>query len=761
MSADLQGQIAQLRAVIKQRDERDSALRQLREAVWLMKEGDDLHIVVAAVGVALEQGGVDHFEFGVNVFTMKPEGTDLSQWIHRDAGRIHRTFPVPDDHSLISVWRAGFPVYRPDLLADDPFGELEDWAEDEMGTRRSIVDVPFSRGTLAVNSLHAAAFSETDQAFLQQIANVLSEALQRWLDLGRLREQTVELERRLDEADERESELQAANDVLAERERLLGAFRGTSQALLTSLDPEHILDTLSRQVVEAGVFRSLTVSLVDYNDRRVRVVRAYSSPISQADAAVLRKAERILGLEYDLDDDNINACVARSGQMEVIQGWDDRYDSSLKDTTSIASTAYFIPVLHHERVVAVLATGSYPDERDAVLERIEALRPFFDEVAIALQIARLYADLQERERELRQLQKMEVMGELTAGIAHNFNNLLQAVSGNLELALEESDGVVSERIDAALRVVHSQAELVRQLMSYSQRNLPYEEAVEPTSVMDAVVGICRMTFDRRIQLHTEVADDLPSFQGNGPQLEQAVLNLCVNARDAVADSDDPQICLGARVEGDDTPELVITVRDNGVGMTGAVRERIFDPFFTTKDVGSGTGLGLSIVHGIVRQHHGRIECASDVGRGTCFELYLPLIEAIQKAPTSVSAGDNPGGDETILVVDDEEAVRTTVAIALRRLGYRVLEAIDGDECLALLQRDVEQIDLLLLDMSMPNVSGAEVIERLEAETAPPVILFTGYANTPDDIRREVAAILEKPLATRVLSETVRTVLDGA
>jgi signal transduction histidine kinase len=271
-------------------------------------------------------------------------------------------------------------------------------------------------------------------------------------------------------------------------------------------------------------------------------------------------------------------------------------------------TSYFIPIVHNDSVVAVLAAASEPGEREEMLRKIEFLGPFFDLFAIALHHAHLYHNLQERERELRESKKMEIMGVLMAGIAHNFNNLLQGVIGNIDFALEAPEEA-PELIERALRSSDSLAEMVRQLMSYSRKGFASERvSTDLAVVVDSVSRVCRSSFDRRIELVVRVADDAPQVDGNAGQLEQVLLNFCVNARDGLVDitGRTPRIEIDvgpAIVDGRDM--ALMQVRDNGIGIEPAVQARIFDPFFTTKEVGRGTGLGLSSVQGIVRGHGGR------------------------------------------------------------------------------------------------------------------------------------------------------------
>jgi signal transduction histidine kinase len=750
----------------EQRNACDRALSDLRQRVRSMAVGEDLSAVTESVGSCLRDARVPYDGYGVNFVDDDHQDPRWTQVLRTaEGGKSTHVRGLESSPAAACAWRERILVYRPDLQADDPYDEVDTGAHD-IGQQacRAIVDVPFSHGTVTVNSTVAAAFGDPHIVLLQRVAEVLSEAMQRWADLAQLAQRNDELAERLGEGLQREAELARVTVSLEERERLLTAFHETGKVLLTALDPDAILDALSLQVIEAGVFRSITIALVDEDAHRVRVVRSYIRH-RRADGmwTPVQQTELSSGIDYDLDDENITAQVARTGAMEVIEGWDSRYDERRRDTTSLISVAYFIPVIHQGRTIAVLGTGSLPQEREEVLRQIDILHPFFDQVAIALYHARLYHELQQRERELRQAQKMEVMGELTAGIAHNFNNLLQAVTGNLELAIDDARPAVRERLLETLSLANRQAELVRQLMAYSRKGTEVtRQPIELGEVAESVASICRNTFDRRIEFISEIEAGLPPVLGDSTQLEQVLLNLCMNARDAVikARSAQPYVQLRIRQQQEGEKQAVcVTVQDNGTGIEPAHRERIFDPFFTTKEVGSGTGLGLSIVHGIMRQHGGRVTCDSEVGRGSTFELFLRAAEVGARPSVTVQHPVPSGGSETILIVEDEESVRTTVGHALSRLGYRVLLATDGEEGMSILEREAGAVDLMLLDVSMPRMSGPELLAQIDPDHSPLVILFTGFA-TPHELQGQVAAVLEKPLTPRALVSCVRSVLDS-
>ncbi|MDA0335371.1 MAG: ATP-binding protein [bacterium] len=604
------------------------ALREMRRLVGSIQSGHDTAEIILALEACLKTAGVNFNGYGVNLIEVQAGLYHITQHSVGPEGARYqgsRTQSTPDP--LTTWWQQGRPVYRRDLRADDPYDELVNWVPQGSAPPRSIVDVPFSGGTLAVSSLQAEAFSDVDLEFFGDLADVLEAATQRWHDLRQLEQHNALLAEQVAEGQKRAAALGNANASLAEKERLLDAFHETGKALLESLDRDRILDTLGLQVIRAGIFRGVMIALVDRTQRKVRVARSFNR--RQDPDGTWRPVQaslNVVGVEYDLDDENVTAAVARTGDIAVIGGFDRRFDGRFNKPEMSDKVSYFIPIVHNGHPIAVLATGSETSEREQMLRQIEVLRPFFDLVAIALYHADLYHDLQERERELRELQKMEIMGEMTAGIAHNFNNLLQGVIGNLDFALESPEEA-SDLIHRALVSADSLAEMVRQLMSYSRRGLaPARSPTELAAVISAVGGVCHTTFDPRIEFIERVADNIPPVDGNASQLEQVLLNLCVNARDGVADISGrtPRIEVEASMTLVEDREMVLLqVRDNGVGIEPAVRARIFDPFYTTKGVGRGTGLGLSIVHGIIGDHGGWITCDSEPGVGTTFGLYLP------------------------------------------------------------------------------------------------------------------------------------------
>ena len=379
------------------------------------------------------------------------------------------------------------------------------------------------------------------------------------------------------------------------------------------------------------------------------------------------------------------------------------------------------------------------------------------------------------EEQLRHSQKMEAVGQLSAGIAHNFNNMLQGIQGSLDLATEASGSEAKDYLEGAAGMARRAAAIVKQLVLFAR---PGKEALKAFVNVPAVIAnvnqVCSTAFDRNIGMRITIADSLPTVLGDATQIEQALLNLCLNARDALAEHPSPSI----RIEVDlcaipaDRPYpppgtrpgsyLRFAVRDEGIGMSRETQSRVFEPFFTTRELGKGTGLGLSTAYGIVRQHGGWIDCDSVPGVGTTFTVYLPASEPGKAEPAPPSrevAEEIPRGSETILVIEDEERIRRTVSKMLAQCGYNVLLSADGEEGLEVFGRERENIDLVLLDLSMPKLSGEQTLIELTAlDDSARVVIFTGRSAEADGL--PVKDVIHKPVTMQELASAVRRNLDS-
>ena len=404
------------------------------------------------------------------------------------------------------------------------------------------------------------------------------------------------------------------------------------------------------------------------------------------------------------------------------------------------------------------------------------------QVPVALEIVRLLAERSQLQASLQQVQKMDAVGELAGGVAHDFNNMLMVVKASLdtlgahvELGADVTDelGIISQAADRA-------TQLTRRLLSFSRHQPASRRPVDINAAITDIEPMLRKIVAERATVHVRLGDELHAVETDRAALEQALVNLTVNARDAMPDGgtltistnevalDDESVRRGGPKAGD---YVVIDVADTGQGMTAEVVSRVFDPFFTTKPTGGGTGLGLTMVYAFAKNSGGHVVVESEVGRGTLFRLYLPrsrstrsvAVEAppAEKAPSTRKAFRD---DMAILVVDDDRLVRESVRRVLQRDGYRVLMADGASEALTIVGRCASQISLVVLDVMMPGMTGPELAKRLAELKVPAKILFiSGFTpgNLPiglSEITSEM--LLEKPFAAAELLRRVGQLVES-
>ncbi len=382
-------------------------------------------------------------------------------------------------------------------------------------------------------------------------------------------------------------------------------------------------------------------------------------------------------------------------------------------------------------------------------------------------------DQRSLEAQLRQAQKMEAVGQLAGGVAHDFNNLLTVILGNLSLVLSRWPPTpeAPDMLQAARKAGLRAAELTRQLLGFSRRTVLRPQALNLNTCVDETAQMLRRTIDPRITLETKTSPNLGTVLVDPGQMNQVLMNLCINARDAMPDGgrltlETVNVVLDedhARLTVDAQPgEYVrLRVRDTGHGIPADIRPRIFDPFFTTKELGKGTGLGLAMVFGIIKQHKGWIECHSEVGRGTRFDIYLPQSTAPPPEPVTLAPVARHG-NETILLVDDEAMIRQLGSEILKQQGYQVMLAENGLQALMIYQREQGKIDLVILDLSMPQISGRDTLKHLRKIDPNVRVLFSSGFSADQVTETEadgVMGFLSKPYSANDMAEQVRTVLD--
>ena len=386
--------------------------------------------------------------------------------------------------------------------------------------------------------------------------------------------------------------------------------------------------------------------------------------------------------------------------------------------------------------------------------------------------------LKATEEALLQSQKMEAVGQLTGGIAHDFNNLLTGIVGSLDLLQTRLDqgrtDNVARYIDAAMTSANRAAALTHRLLAFARRQPLVPKSVDANQLVVSLEDLLRRTIGETIDLEIVASNDLWGTLCDPNQLESALLNLAINARDAMPDGGRLAIAT-ANVRFDsvtaDTPALSpgdyvsISVTDTGVGMSAEVAARAFDPFFTTKPIGQGTGLGLSMIYGFARQSNGHVTIDSKLGRGTSVKLYLPRHLGDVAAPhaSAVRAPELAFTGETVLVVEDEPVVRGVILEMLGEQGYRTLEAVDGPSGLQILRTN-ERIDLLVTDVGLPGMNGRQVADQAR-ETRPEleILFITGYAESvaiSNGFLQPGMEMITKPFDLDHLAQRIRAMISG-
>jgi two-component system cell cycle sensor histidine kinase/response regulator CckA len=394
-----------------------------------------------------------------------------------------------------------------------------------------------------------------------------------------------------------------------------------------------------------------------------------------------------------------------------------------------------------------------------------------------LREAEAHREKKQVEHRLRQLEKFEALGKLAGGVAHDFNNVIGAIMGWAEIGADlvaegSQEGKLFRKIgDQARRA----AGLTRQLLAYARRQILEPKNINLNQMAKETTGLLEKVIGEQIEVKMALAEDLRVTRADPAQIEQVLMNLCLNARDAMPaggqllietrnlDLDEKYCARHADARPGHWVQL--SVSDTGTGMNAATLERIFEPFFTTKEVGKGTGLGLATVFGIVKQHGGFIEVYSEVGTGTAFHVHLPVSEG--EADALRAADDAPvrGGNELILVAEDHDGMRDMAEQILGTLGYKLILARDGEEATRKFRDHADEISLLLMDVVMPKMTGTDAYEKISAmRPGIPVIFTSGYSEQGAYLTSALqagATVLQKPYGARSVARKVRELIDAA
>jgi len=376
------------------------------------------------------------------------------------------------------------------------------------------------------------------------------------------------------------------------------------------------------------------------------------------------------------------------------------------------------------------------------------------------------------EDQLRHAQKIQALGQLAGGVAHDFNNLLTIISGQLELLQGDTqEDLVLGRVEEIRAATERAAALTRQLLAFSRRQVLQNRVIDVNQLISQLCRMLSRLLREDIELIISLEAEPSAVRADFNQLEQVLMNLAVNARDAMPSGGKLTISTANKTfdQRDAVLDLapgeyiLICVQDTGLGMTPETRERIFDPFFTTKPPGSGVGLGLSMVLGVVEQSGGKVDVDSTPGAGSKFSIYLPRDDGKTTATEKRRLEEMPGGLETILLAEDEASLRELLNVQLRNLGYKVIAAVDGQDALEIAQTQLSSIDLLITDMVMPRLGGRDLANALRSgKPELNVIFISGYpGNENTDMNADFAAgahFLAKPFSLRELAQLIRVAL---
>jgi PAS domain S-box-containing protein len=392
-------------------------------------------------------------------------------------------------------------------------------------------------------------------------------------------------------------------------------------------------------------------------------------------------------------------------------------------------------------------------------------------------VGRDMTDIDHTEAQLREAQKMEAVGRLTGGVAHDFNNILMVIMANIDELADDArlPPDLSKRIGRIANATQRASDLTRQLLAFARRQTLRPEWTDVNELVSATTGLMRRALGEAVQIESRLADGIWPVEVDRAQLQSALVNICINARDAMPEGGKLLVETGNVVFDADyvrrNPDaaagehVLITITDTGTGMAPEILDRVFEPFFTTKETGRGTGLGLSMVYGFVRQSRGHVKISSEVGRGTAVRIHLPRSTAERPNEAASERPAEPQGTENILLVEDDATVRASVADQLCTLGYRVTEAENGPAALGVLEAALLPFDLMLTDVVMPGGMHGDALAAAVVQRWPQIriVFMSGYTDDASELRGRLdpdVLLLDKPFHRRDLAQILRLALDG-
>jgi signal transduction histidine kinase/CheY-like chemotaxis protein len=568
---------------------------------------------------------------------------------------------------------------------------------------------------------------------------------------------------------ERINEFSAANRRLTIENE---AFSRIGQILSSSADIEEIYERFSEQLRILIPFDRMAINLINTEDDVFSIEYVTGLDVGSRNTGSTFPAKRSASGKVALLRTGMTIHADHAGDV------DKTFPTLIPYIEAGLRSFLYVPMITRDQFVGVIClsacmSGFYTDDHLELVERVSS------PIAGAISIARLYEERNLLTEQLNQAQKMEAIGRLAGGVAHDFNNLLTPIIGYAQFGMKSastSDETVRQ-FQKIYEAADRASKLVKQLLTFSRKEIIRPKAISLSNVIAGMDSILRRLIDENIEFISRPKSDLRLAKMDKGQMEQVLVNLVVNARDAmpnggriIIETDDVDIREGSNVRHPSVPPgkyVRMSVCDNGMGMTDDIKNRIYDPFFTTKEVGEGTGLGLSVCYGIVKQIDGHIFVDSQPRQGTTFTIYVPSVEDEYEESSDYvqDAGQLPDGTETILLVEDELAVREIAAFVLREQGYTVLEAASGAEALQIFNESRRsEIHLLLTDVVLPGLDGrglSDQITQLSPETK--VLYFSGYAEDTIGkygILEETSIFLQKPFYPEQLIKAVQSALQS-
>ncbi len=572
------------------------------------------------------------------------------------------------------------------------------------------------------------------------------------------------------------TERKKAEQSIKRVNRALMVLSSCNEAQIRTSNEAELLEKVCSIITEVGHYPLVWIGLAEHDENRT--VR----PIAQKgfSAGYLNESSISWG-------DNENGCgstgnAIRTGQPVIIQDMLNHPEAPWLQCTAqqydvVASIA--LPINTSETVYGAL--NIYAKAANAFdAEEVRLLQDLADNLGFGIAALHTQIERQQLQRQLQQAQKMEAIGQLTGGIAHDFNNIIGCIMGYTSLALEryasDSETKLADYLNEVYRAGERARDLIRQMLAFSQKSATNSHPISLEPSIKEAIQLLQSTLPSSICLQSEIGANVSKVMMDPIHLHQLVMNLCINARDALEGEGKIDVLLGqvSNIDGmcDSCHEQVkgdfveLVVKDTGSGLDPMAFDRIFDPFYTTKEAGKGTGMGLSIVHGIVHEHGGHILIESSTGNGSNFRLLFPAVIAETEVTDAEEAGfsnaSQRAGGEHLLIVDDEEPMAMFLTELLDLSGYQVTMMTDSTQALSLFEQNPQNFDLVITDQTMPGMNGGELATKmLRIRSNIPIILCTGHSEKVDSERAEELGIkrfLQKPFNHKVLLDSVSELL---